>query len=142
MIWGYPDFRKLPFLFVGIKKKLTQPHWARPFRMGIWIKIIKPLGKWDSHPSSWLGLDILRPKTRFRDHVLHFVLQLWGLLGPNLIVIQNPTIHRVYIYICMQSLDTIIFGTYQPFLLIPCGCRYPLIVDFVHRESMDVPHLS
>ena len=107
MIWGYP---------VGIKKTLTQPHWARPFRMGIWIKIIKPLAKWDSHPSSWLGLGILRPKIRFRDHVLHFVLQLLGFLGPNLIVIQNPTIHRVY----MQSLDTIVFGTYQPFLLIPC----------------------
>ena len=98
------------------KKTLTQPHWARPFRMGIWIKIIKPLAKWDSHPSSWLGLGILRPKIQFRDHVLHFVLQLLGFLGPNLIVIQNPTIHRVY----MQSLDTIVFGTYQPFLLIPC----------------------
>ena len=99
MIWGYPDFRKLPFLFVGIKKKLTQPHWARPFRMGIWIKIIKPLGKWDSHPSSWLGLDILRPKTRFRDHVLHFVLQLWGLLGPK--SHRNTESHHtscVYIY--------------------------------------------
>ena len=94
---GVPRFRKLPCLFVGIKQKtLTQPHWARPFRMGIWIKILKPLAKWDSHPNSWLGLDILRPKIRFRDHVLHFVLQKKGLSGPKS---HRNTIHRVCIYI-------------------------------------------